>query len=69
MITIVKVAEIGDQAADIETENALYEIETGLKKGNVRGLKERRIKAEKPMFVVVPNSDVAERYAAHESRQ
>jgi hypothetical protein len=61
---IVKVAEIGDQAADIETENALYEIETGLKKGNVRGLKERVVEAEKPMFVVVPNSDVVERYAA-----
>jgi hypothetical protein len=59
---IVRIAEIGDLAADIETEGALYEIETGLKKGNVRGLKERAGKAEKPMFVVVPNSDIAQRY-------
>jgi hypothetical protein len=59
---IVRIAEIGDLAADIETENALYEVETGLKKGNVRGLREEVSKAEKPMFVVVPNSDVAQRY-------
>ena len=62
-IRIVKIAGIGDEAADIETESSLYEIETGLKKGNVRGLKERAGKAMKPMFVVVPNSAIAERYA------
>ena len=60
--TIVNVAEIGEQAADIETQDALYEIETGLKKGNVRGLKEAANKGEKPMFIVVPNSDIAQRY-------
>ncbi|MGA2198753.1 MAG: hypothetical protein ABSG45_02325 [Nitrososphaerales archaeon] len=60
---IVKIAEIGDLAADIETEHALYEVETGLKKGNVRGLREAVSKAEKPVFIVVPNSDVAQRYA------
>ncbi len=60
---IVKVAEIGDLAADIETESALYEVETGLKKGNVRGLREAVSKAEKPVFIVLPNSDIAQRYA------
>ena len=63
-VRIVKIAGIGDQAADIETENAFYEIETGLKKGNVSDLKERIGRAEKPVFVVVPNSAVAERYAS-----
>ena len=62
-IRIVKIAGIGDEAADIETESSFYEIETGLKKGNVRGLKERAGKAMKLMFVVVPNSAIAERYA------
>jgi hypothetical protein len=63
-IRIVKIAGIGDEAADIETESSFYEIETGLKKGNVRGLKERAGKAMKPMSVVVPNSAIAERYAS-----
>lgn len=60
---IIQIAEIGDYAADIETGDALYEIETGLKKGNVRGLRERVLKAEKAVFVVVPNSAIAERYS------
>ncbi len=61
---VIKIAAIGDNAADIETEDASYEIETGLKKGKVDDLRERVSKTEKPTFIIVPNSTIAERYAS-----
>ncbi len=59
---MLRIAEIGDNASDIETEDEFYEVETGLKKGKIADLKDRMAKAEKPTFIVVPNRAVAERY-------
>lgn len=47
--------------ADIETENFDIEIETGYKK-NIDDLRSRITKSGKRTVIVVPNSDVAERY-------
>ncbi|MDG6953972.1 MAG: ATP-binding protein, partial [Nitrososphaerota archaeon] len=55
---VVRVAGPSEPLADIETESALYEIETGLKK-RVDDLAGRISKAKKPVTIVVPNLDVA----------
>jgi len=41
----------------------LYEIETGLKKGKIGDLQDRIAKAQKQVFVLVPNSAIKEKYA------
>ncbi len=64
--TILKVAESGQGAPDVETETAYYEIETGLKT-RTADLEDRIsvMSATKPFVILVPNSDVAksERYS------
>lgn len=58
------VAVPSEPLPDIETEDALYEVETGLKR-RTDDLEERIAKFSqiKPFVVVVPNQDVAEAYS------
>lgn len=58
-VPVVHVANPSESLADIETEDTLYEIETGLKK-RADDLEGRISEAKKPVIVIVPNSDVAE---------
>jgi hypothetical protein len=64
---VLSVAESGQSLADVETESAYYEIETGLKT-RTSDLEERisKLSAIKPLVVLVPNSHIAksERYAS-----
>jgi Cdc6-like AAA superfamily ATPase len=62
-IKILRTANIGDRLSDVETDDMLYEIETGLKKGKIGDLQDRIAKAQKRVFVLVPNSAIKERYA------
>jgi len=62
-IKILQTAGIGDRLSDVETDDMLYEIETGLKKGKISDLQDRIAKAQKRVFVLVPNSAIKERYA------
>ena len=62
-IKILQTASIGDRLPDVETADMLYEIETGLKKGKISDLEDRIAKAQKRVYVLVPNSAIRERYA------
>ncbi len=63
---VLSVAESGQSLADVETESAYYEIETGLKT-RTSDLEERisKLSTIKPFIVLVSNSDIArsDRYA------
>ena len=60
-------AESGQSVADVETESAYYEIETGLE-SRTSVLEERisKLNLIKPFIILVPNSDVAksEKYSS-----
>ncbi|MDG6991068.1 MAG: ATP-binding protein [Nitrososphaerota archaeon] len=58
-VQVVHVANPSEPLADIETGDALYEIETGLKK-RTDDLEERIARTRKPVVIAVPNSDIAE---------
>ena len=60
---ILQTASIGERLSDIETDDMLYEIETGLKKGKIGDLQDRIAKAQKQVFVLVPNPAIKEKYA------
>jgi energy-coupling factor transporter ATP-binding protein EcfA2 len=57
---VLRVAESGQGAPDVETEAAYYEIETGLKT-RTADLEQRisALSATKPFVILVPNSDAA----------
>ncbi len=66
-VRIVRTAKIEENLVDIETEDVFYELETGFKKGKISDLKERLVTAKKPIFVLIPNLAIAERYAGPDS--
>ena len=56
---------IGASAPDIDSPDASYEVETGLKeRGYIDDLVPRIRRASKPVFIIVPNKDVRVRYEA-----